>query len=144
MSAKGKSLGRIMVASVAALLLASTAQALEVSEQEKAAIAERIAPVGEVYIDGEAPTQTAAAEPAGPRSGDQVYNTYCTACHSTGAAGAPKIGDAAAWGPRVDKGMETLTKHAINGFNAMPAKGTCMDCSDDEIVAAIDHMLDAL
>ncbi|NUY57030.1 MULTISPECIES: c-type cytochrome [Salinivibrio] len=144
MSAKGKSLGRIMVASVAALLFASAAQALEVSEQEKAAIAERIAPVGDVYIDGEAPTQTAAAEPTGPRSGDQVYNTYCTACHSTGAAGAPKTGDAAAWGPRVDKGMETLAKHAINGFNAMPAKGTCMDCSDDEIVAAIEHMLDAL
>jgi len=143
-SAKGKSLRHIMVASVAAFMFASAAQALEVSESEKSAVAERIAPVGDVYLDGQAPVETAAAEPTGPRTGDQVYNTYCTACHSTGAAGAPKTGDAAAWGPRVDKGMETLTKHAINGFNAMPAKGTCMDCSDDEIVAAIEHMLDAL
>jgi cytochrome c5 len=61
-------------------------------------------------------------------------------CHASGAAGAPKFGDAAAWGPRIGKGMDTLYSNAINGFNGMPAKGLCMDCSDDEVNAAVDHM----
>lgn len=141
MSAKGNILRRLMVATIAALAISSTAYAIEVSEQERAEIAERIAPVGSIYLDGEAPVETASNEPSGPRSGDQVYNTFCMACHSTGVAGAPMAGDAAAWEPRVAQGMETLTTHAINGFNGMPAKGTCMDCSDEEIVAAIEHML---
>ena len=52
------------------------------------------------------------------------------------------MGDAGAWSPRVAKGMETLYTHAINGFNAMPAKGLCMTCSDDEVKAAVDHMVE--
>nr|WP_255555715.1 cytochrome c5 family protein [Enterovibrio paralichthyis] len=113
------------------------AHAADMSEE---AIAERIAPVGSVYLEGEAPVETAAA-PTGPRTGDAVYNTYCMACHATGAAGAPKTGDKAAWEPRIAQGEDVLLTHAVNGFNGMPARGTCMDCSDDEIQAAIDHML---
>ena len=64
-----------------------------------------------------------------PRSGDEVYNTKCAVCHGTGAAGAPKFGDAGAWGGRVAKGLDTLT-NAINGINGMPAKGLCKDCSE--------------
>ena len=64
------------------------------------------------------------------------------ACHTTGAAGAPVIGNADQWAPRIDKGMDTLIDHAINGFNAMPAKGGCASCSDEEIVAAIEHIID--
>ncbi len=56
--------------------------------------------------------------------------------------GAPKKGDAAAWEARVAQGMDVLLDHAIKGFNAMPPKGTCMACSDDEIKAAIDFMLE--
>ncbi|MCL4163884.1 UNVERIFIED_CONTAM: hypothetical protein GTU68_050249 [Idotea baltica] len=56
--------------------------------------------------------------------------------------GAPKKGDHAAWEPRKAKGLNVLLDHAINGFNAMPPKGTCMACSDDEIKAAIDFMLE--
>ncbi|MEZ8083120.1 c-type cytochrome [Enterovibrio norvegicus] len=137
MSAKGIFLRRLAVSAVTALSLVSAVHAADMSEE---AIAERIAPVGSVYLEGEAPVETAAV-PSGPRAGDAVYNTYCMACHSTGAAGAPKAGDAAAWEPRLAQGKDTLLSHAINGFNGMPAKGTCMDCSDDEIVAAIDHML---
>ncbi|WP_325891309.1 c-type cytochrome [Grimontia sp. NTOU-MAR1] len=137
MSAKGIFLRRLAVSAVTALFLMGTAHAADMSEE---AIAERIAPVGSVYLDGEAPVETAAA-PAGPRTGDSVYNTYCMACHATGAAGAPKVSDPAAWEPRLAQGRDTLNKHAIEGFNGMPARGTCMDCSDDEIVAAIDHML---
>ncbi|RXJ72993.1 cytochrome C [Veronia nyctiphanis] len=137
MSAKGSSFRRIAISAIAAMSLVGVAQATDMSDD---AIAKRIAPVGSVYKDGEAPVKTAAA-PSGPRTGDAVYNTFCLACHSTGAAGAPKTGDAAAWEPRLAQGKETLYKHAIQGFNGMPAKGTCMDCSDDEIIAAIEHML---
>ncbi|WP_434357768.1 cytochrome c5 family protein [Parasalinivibrio latis] len=137
MSVKGNFFSRVAVSAVAALSIATAVQAADMSEE---AIAERISQVGSVYLDGEGPV-TAAAEPAGPRTGDQVYNTFCMACHGTGAAGAPKTGDAAAWEPRLAQGRDTLNQHAINGFNAMPARGTCMDCSDEEIVAAIDHML---
>ena len=63
------------------------------------------------------------------------------ACHATGAAGAPKVGDKAAWAPRISQGMATLVKHSIQGFNAMPPKGMCMDCSDDEIKAAVEYMV---
>ncbi|MGY5451720.1 c-type cytochrome [Agarivorans sp. MS3-6] len=105
------------------------------------AIAERIKPVGEVYLDGELDVAKAPAAASGPRDGETVYNTYCTACHSTGAAGAPKKGDSAAWAPRIAQGEETLFNHAWNGFSAMPAKGTCGDCTEDEIKDVIAYMI---
>ena len=104
------------------------------------AIAERIKPVGDVHLAGAQAVEVAT----GPLTGDQVYNKFCVACHATGALNAPKFGDAAAWGPRKAQGAETLYTHAIGGFNQMPAKGTCATCSDDEIKAAVDHMLSAL
>jgi len=113
----------------------------------EAAIAERISPVGNVYLDGEIATAsqgTDSDEPAGPRSGEKIYNTYCVACHGTGAAGAPKKGDANAWQERVAQGPETLIKHAIAGLNAMPARGTCGDCSDDEIAATVEFLTKGL
>lgn len=138
MSAKEIFLRRLAVSAVTAFSLMGTAHAADMSEE---AIAERIAPVGSVYLEGEAPVETAAAAPSGPRTGDTIYNTFCMACHATGAAGAPKVGDAAAWEPRLAQGRDTLNKHAIEGFNGMPARGTCMDCSDEEIIAAVDHLL---
>lgn len=105
----------------------------------------RIAPVGDVCVQGEdcgqaaAPAETASS---GPRSGSEVYNAACMACHGTGAAGAPKKGDAAAWGSRIDQGLETLVSHALNGFNAMPAKGGCSSCSDEEIENAVKYMVE--
>lgn len=108
------------------------------------AIEERIKPVGSVCVEGEecGTAAPAGAEVAsGPRSGDAVYNASCAACHATGAAGAPKTGDAAAWAPRIAQGNATLVKHAINGLNAMPPKGMCMTCSDDEIKAAVEYMV---
>lgn len=101
---------------------------------------ENIKPVGEVNVGAVAAAPAAAAS-AGPRSGDQIYNSKCLACHSTGVAGAPKVGDKAAWAPRAEQGIDNLLKHAIHGLNAMPPKGTCADCSDDELKAAIEHML---
>ncbi|MGF1874103.1 cytochrome c5 family protein [Photobacterium frigidiphilum] len=133
------SLRQLIVATVAALTFAGSVAAADMSDD---AIAERIKPVGSVYLEGDAPIDTAAT--SGPRSGDAVYGTFCIACHGSGVLSAPKKGDAGDWSPRLAKGMDVLTDHALNGFNAMPAKGSCMDCSDDEIVAAINHMIEGL
>ncbi len=68
------------------------------------------------------------------------YDKSCKVCHATGAAGAPKTGDAAAWAPRMEKGMETLVKAVNTGLNAMPPKGMCFDCSDADYAALITYM----
>jgi cytochrome c5 len=105
----------------------------------QAAIAERIKPVGEVQVAGAADA-AAPAVAAAPRSGSEVYNAACLACHATGAAGAPKVGDQAAWQPRVGQGMDGLLASAINGKGAMPPRGGS-SASDDELRAAIEYML---
>ena len=74
------------------------------------------------------------------REAETLYNQSCIACHASGAAGAPKKGDAAAWKPRLAKGMDTLLKHTKEGINAMPPKGMCMDCTDEEFKALISFM----
>lgn len=71
---------------------------------------------------------------------EDKYNQSCKFCHDTGAAGAPKKGDAAAWKPRLEKGMDTLVKHVREGFNAMPPMGMCNDCTDDQFRAMIEYM----
>jgi cytochrome c5 len=73
--------------------------------------------------------------------GQQTYQTSCQACHSTGAAGAPKLGDKAAWAPRIATGVDAMLAVAIKGKNAMPPKGACMSCSDDDLKAAIEYMV---
>jgi len=122
------------------------------------AVAERTAPVGEVRMEGEAPAaesatgsaaagdqQVAAAE---PKSGKAVYESVCMSCHSGAIAAAPALGDAAAWAPRIDKGMETLYDHAINGFQGegsammMPARGGNNSLSDEEVKAAVDYIVE--
>jgi cytochrome c5 len=89
---------------------------------------------------------SAGAGPAAPKSGDEVFQQVCSACHGAGIAGAPKAGDKAAWGPRIAKGKDTLYEHALKGFQGgsgvMPAKGGRADLSDDLVKAAVDHMLD--
>jgi cytochrome c5 len=75
--------------------------------------------------------------------GKATYDTKCFACHNTGVAGAPKLGDKAAWESRIASGMDAMLAIAIQGKGAMPPKGTCMDCSDDDLTAAIQYMVDA-
>ena len=112
-------------------------------------VIENIKPVGEVYIAGESAPEAAAAPEttadagaaAGPLTGEQVYSKHCLACHGTGAAGAPKTGDAAAWAPRIAAGMDSLLANATNGLNAMPPKGLCMACSDAELQGAVEYMV---
>jgi len=113
-----------------------------VSFANASTIEERIAPVGSVCVAGTecAAAGSAAAASSGPRSGSDVFNTYCAACHGTGAMGAPKSGDKGAWKDRLGKGFDKVLANAINGINLMPPKGTCGDCSDEELGAAIKYM----
>jgi cytochrome c5 len=115
----------------------------------RAAVAERIEPVARLAVAGKdnsalAPVQKAAAAPVADLAGEQVFNTTCIACHGAGVAGAPKFGDKAAWGPRIAKGLETLHKHALEGFQGqtgiMPPKGGRLDLSDKSVMNAVDFM----
>ena len=121
----------------------------------QAAVAERIRPVGEVYLPGEeqqaaAPTVTVVQEPepvATVMTGPQVYNTACNVCHGAGVGGAPIVGDTATWAARIAQGIDVLYDHAINGFDGdavtpMLAKGGRTDLSDEEVRAAVDFMVD--
>ncbi len=105
-------------------------------------IRERLAPVGQLCRAGDDCGVVAAAAPTGPRSGEEVYNSFCFACHATGVGGAPTLGDAAAWEPRLAKGPDALWGTMQNGLGAMPAKGTCVNCSDDELRASMNFMVD--
>ena len=132
-------LGMLMVAGLV------TASAVAYSETKAVdTVKERLAPVGKICMSGE----TCAAAPAapasaGPKSGKDLYGSVCGTCHNAGVLNAPKFGNVADWAPRIAKGMDTLYTHAINGYNSMPAKGTCAACSDDEIKGAVKHLVDS-
>ena len=134
-----------IVYSLLGFALAFSVSAQDLSDAQRADIEERIKPIGEVCLEGDnacgAPAVAAAG--AAARSGEEVYNTACLACHSTGAAGAPKLGDAAAWADRIVKGNDALYANAVTGIpgTGMMAKGGCMNCSDEEVSAAVDYMV---
>ena len=152
-------IGLLVVFAIGILILAmnvsEVTQDVYVREtaEYQAAINERIRPVGQVYLPGEeqqaaAPTVEAVPEPepvATAMSGPEVYNAACLACHSTGAGGAPMVGDVSAWVARIAKGNEVLYDHAINGFTGdagvMLAKGGRLDLSDEAVIAAVDYMI---
>ena len=105
-------------------------------------IKNRIKPIGSVHIAG-AVAATAAA--AGPKSGKDIYNSACTACHAAGVLGAPKTQNAGDWKPRLDeKGFDTVWQNAIKGINAMPPMGTCGTCMEDDIKSAIEYMIEGV
>ena len=117
------------------------------ASEAKKAIEKRIAPVGSVCVQGQdcgTATAEVVAASSGGRNGVDVYTNACATCHNIGLAGAPKFADASSWGVRPDKGIEALTASVKNGLNGMPAMGMCMDCSDDELTQAVQHMLDSI
>lgn len=133
-----------MIFAAMALGLALSAAAVELSDDQRANIEARIKPVGDVCLHGDTSCGgPAVIADAGPRSGEDVYNAACMACHSTGAGGAPKVGDVAAWADRITKGTDVLYASGVQGVpgTSMIAKGGCMACSDDEIHAAVDFMV---
>lgn len=101
-------------------------------------IQQNLAPVGQVNVAGAA-AAAANQAPAAP-DGEAIYNKVCVACHASGVSGAPIVGDKAAWKPRIALGTDALVKAALHGIGAMPPKGGCMSCTDDEIKAAVEFM----
>jgi cytochrome c5 len=101
---------------------------------EPQAVAQRLQPVGRVEIGAAGGAASAA------RSGEQIVQSACGACHVPGVANAPKIGDKAVWGKLARAGLPALMKTVIAGKGAMPPRGGLPDLSDDEIASAIVHM----
>jgi cytochrome c5 len=117
------------------------------SATEEQLIDQRLAPIGDVQISGNAATQMAttpaanAASTGAPKTGKEIWEGTCSACHQAGLLSAPKIGDKAAWAPRIAKGMDVLKQHALQGFNQMPAHGGNSALTDAEVVSALEYMV---
>jgi cytochrome c5 len=126
------------------------------------AVKKRIAPVAQVAIDPNAPAAAPASPasavasvtvppaatpakgaPARAASGKATYDAVCHVCHGAGVAGAPKLGDKAAWAPRIKQGLAALHANAIKGKGAMPPKGGNPSLSDADVSAAVDYMVSA-
>lgn len=127
------------------LILAVTVAALlSACGKQESAAPEASAPVTPEVA---APAAAPVAEPAVAENtrGKSVFNNTCSMCHASGAAGAPKPGDQADWAPRIAQGTDVLYKHAIEGFTGakgvMPARGGAATLSDDDVKAAVDHMV---
>lgn len=108
-------------------------------------IEQRIQPIGRVHAESDTSgnTKPEGSQPAvKAMSGQEIFEKHCVVCHEAGVAGAPKLGDANDWNPRLTaKKLSGLQASAIKGLNAMPARGTCGECSDDDIKNAILYML---
>jgi len=133
-----------LAAVVGLLMVCVSAWAL--TDKQYSEVESRIQPAGKVCLQGDSSCGAAVAAAGGAaKSGEDVYKSSCLGCHAGGAGGAPKLGDAADWKARTAKGMDKVYSNAINGFSnigMMPAKGLCMSCSDDEVMAAVDYMIE--
>ena len=122
-------------------------------EEYRAAVADRLRPIGQVYLPGdELPADEPQAPPADTPepvattlSGPQVYNQACNVCHGAGIGGAPMLSAADDWLARAGQGVEALQQHAVEGYTGavgyMPPKGGNMSFSDAEVHAAVEFML---
>lgn len=162
-------LGILVVVTIAIYFLAQAmsnrTQVVHIKEDPmyQQRVAERIQPIGQVAVAGRdnsglrdpggvAPAAmappAAAPQAAADLDGEAVYKAACTACHGAGIAGAPKTGDANAWAPRIDQGMDTLVRHAIEGFQGqagyMPPRGGNSTLTDEQVRDAVQHMVDQL
>jgi cytochrome c5 len=141
MSSRLKNLVLITIASAALWGCGSGDKTVNLTANQEQKVAARIAPSGHVSMAGQVVAMSSGgAESA--RAGGDIYAVNCIACHSSGVAGAPIMGDVAAWSARLEQGLETVYTNAINGIRGMPMRGTCMDCSDVEVKAAVDHILE--
>ena len=149
----GVTIGLIIIARIIAANTSVANRAEDAVYQRQ--VEERIQPVARVAIAGQdnsslAPPAAAAAvaaTAAADLTGEQVYNQACVACHGAGVAGAPKLGDKAAWAPRIAQGMDTLHTHALQGYQGkagyMPPKGGRTDLSDQSILNGVDYIIAA-
>ena len=104
-------------------------------------ISERLMRAGDICLEGDDCGVAAVAVAAGNRSGQEIYDSFCFACHATGISEAPILGDSEAWVIRLDKGVDALWQTTLSGLNLMPEKGSCVNCTDDELREALDYML---
>ena len=129
---------------VVAQMVSGTAKSKS-AQNDATKIAERIKPVGELAMAGAVAVANGVIPAAqAADKGEATYNASCAACHAAGVAGAPKLGDKAAWGPRIAKGNDTLHTHALKGFQGkgvMPAKGGNASLADADVKAAVDYMV---
>ncbi|MCH4811310.1 MULTISPECIES: c-type cytochrome [Halomonadaceae] len=137
----------IMSGLVALGFMAGTSSVYAQDDAARDAIAERLAPVGQLCLQGQDCGTAAApagdsASSGGDIDGEGIYGNVCSACHESGAAGAPIRGDEEAWAERTEQGFATLLDHAINGIGAMPAKGGNASLSDEEVEAAVAYMVE--
>ncbi len=132
-----------IIAIVGANIITSAASSDDMRPEQMTRVKSRTEPVYSVNTDPNATQMVAAADSGGePMSGEQVFNNVCTACHTAGIAGAPKVTDTAAWKQRLsEQGKDTLYSRAINGYKGMPAKGGNPDLSEDEMHKAVDYIL---
>ena len=117
------------------------------ASEAKKAIEKRIAPVGQVCVEGQDCAQevnVVSSSLGGMRSGKEVYAAACTTCHAIALAGAPRFGDRLSWGERANEDLDKLVETVTNGLGGMPPMGMCMDCSQEELTDAVQYMLDAL
>lgn len=123
--------------------VAAWALARPVPAGTTADIRDRTQKFGRLCVEGDECGGVAAVPMAAPagRTGEAVYSRFCFACHATGVSEAPKFQDEADWAPRLEKGMDVLIQTTIDGLNLMPPMGTCMDCTEEEMEAAVDYML---
>lgn len=138
---------KLIMSGLAALgFMAGTSSVYAQDDAARDAIAERLAPVGQLCLQGEdcgtAAAPAAAASSGGDIDGEGIYGNVCSACHNSGAAGAPIRGEDEAWAERTEQGFATLLDHAINGIGAMPAKGGNASLSDEEVEAAVAYMVE--
>jgi cytochrome c5 len=129
--------GVVVFLAVAVTLLAKLANSgfnVDAEVMTNEAVAARLKPVGDAVASDGLP---------GSRTGQAVFQSVCITCHGSGLLGSPKFGDASAWGPRIAKGFDTLVKHALSGFNAMPARGGNTSLTDDEVARAVAYMANA-
>jgi cytochrome c5 len=134
-------LGSLVAPTLVIVLIVKLLMGIEAShiadataDADKAKVEERIKPIATVDV---------AAVETGPhvdKTGQEVVSGVCSACHAAGMLGSPKIGDKAAWGPRIAQGYETLIKHAIEGIRSMPPRGGNAALTDNEIANAVAYM----
>jgi cytochrome c5 len=131
---------------VVAQMVSGTGKAKTKVAQADSEVAARIKPVGELVAAGATAVANGVISTASAAAdGKGTYDKTCMACHAAGVAGAPKLGDKAAWGPRIAQGNDTLYTHALKGFTGkkgmMPAKGGNTSLSDADVKAAVDYMV---
>ncbi len=90
------------------------------------------------------PAPAAAVQAAASAEGEKIYRASCALCHDAGIAGAPKFGDKAAWGPRIEQGLDVLKKNATQGIRTMPARGGNASLSDAQVHAAVEYLAGAV